>query len=347
MMDLRDLPPLRADQGWAKRREEIRAQLAEEMYGVIPEESCSAACTLIQRKDETGLYEEYRICVTGEGGEHAFPVRLWLPEKGGGKHPLILYLWNRNGADGAVPRPGDRAMPPADILKRGYALALCLADEIEKDDAASFPQGLARAACGERRRSSAGALAAWAYGLRLAAKFLAEREDIDERRIAAAGFSRFGKAALWSGAGDEIFSAVASFDSGCGGAAVNRGKQGEHITDMLHNFPHWLCLGMNEYAGREEEIPFDQHFLLALIAPRKLLVTSSTKDRWSGPYAEFLGLRYAQEAYQACKKRGIETWIWPPAGEILMGEDCAYYLREGEHGAEEEDWNAFLELLKA
>lgn len=347
MMDFRRLPPLHADPEWGKRREEIREQLAREMYGVIPEKACSVAYTAAEEQDESCRCEEYRICVTGEGGQHTFPVRLWLPEKNGGKHPLILYLWNRNGSDGAVPQPGETAMPPVSVLERGYALALCLADEIEKDDAAGFPQGLARAACGARTRESAGALAAWAYGLRLAAKVLAEREDIDEKRIAAAGFSRFGKAALWSGACDGIFSAVASFDSGCGGAAVNRGKQGEHITDMLHNFPHWLCLGMNEYAGREEEIPFDQHFLLALIAPRKLLVTSSTKDRWSGPYSEFLGLRYAQEAYRACGKRGIETWIWPPAGEILMGEDCAYYLREGEHGAEEEDWNAFLELLEA
>ena len=161
-----------------------------------------------------------------------------------------------------------------------------------------------------------------------------------------AGCSRFGKAALWCGARYDWIAVTVSINSGCGGAAINKGKRGEHLKDMVQSFPHWLSSNVRPYAENEENMTFDQHFLLASIAPRKLFVTSSTRDCYSDPYAEFLGLAYASPAYEYYGEHGIGTWIWPPAGILLDEKNAGYYLREGEHGIETEDWDALYIWLK-
>ena len=344
MKDFRKVPPLGALSGsWKERRKEIRELLADQMYGREPETGYSVSADLKQAGD----CEEYHINVQGEYGSHQYTAALWIPEKPGKKFPVIVYLGQGMKAEGKWKKPGERNMPPAFLLENGYAVALCEAGEIVKDDPALFPQGLVEALCGKKRtENSMGTLAGWALGMRIVIDLLRKREDIDSGRIVAAGLSRLGKAALWCGACEEKIYMTVSFNSGCGGAAINRGKRDERLTQMMENFPHWLCRGMEQYKGADQEILFEQHFLLALIAPRKLLVTSSTKDIWSDPYAEFLGLMYAQEAYKAGEKKGIDTWIWPPAGTLLAGDGAAYYLREGEHGVEEEDWRALDEFMK-
>ena len=263
------------------------------------------------------------------GGCHRFGFALMLPKGVQGKVPAVIYLTN----------PHDN-IPTAMLMSNGYAVAICYADDIEPDNADAFPCGLAKAVGG-----TVGVLASWAEGLKIIGQILKEREGIDPDKLTVAGCSRYGKAALWAGAIYDGFSAVASFDSGCGGAAVNRGKKDERISDMARNFPHWLCKNMEKYIDNEDAMPFDQHFLLSLIAPRHLLVTSSTKDPYCDPYSEFLGLAYASKAYEDFGQKGIGTWTWPRPEELLIGDGAAYYLREGNHGAELGDWLALMKFL--
>lgn len=368
--DLRRVPYLMKEgMPWSERREEIRQQLTEQVYGMIPggravytwtEEACEWTSA---RENESGerhggkteaggagtpvCCRKITVTVEGVGGKHSFPFRIWIPEDGREKHPAILYLGVMGDADEVEYQPGDRKMPPVWLLDEGYALAVCMAVQVEKDEAEGFPAGLVRAACGERREQTAGALAAWAEGLRIALDVLCGRKDIDEKHIAVAGLSRCGKAALWCGAQDERVFLTVSFDSGCGGAAISSGKQGERLPGMNTMFPHWMCLKVREYKDPEADPPFEQNQLLGLIAPRKLLITSSTQDLWSDPYAEFLGLAYAGEAYEQYGMKGIGTWIQPPKEQLLIGDGAAYYLREGEHCVEEGDWKALTACMKA
>lgn len=352
MKDMRELPPLCGEKkDWQVRRQEIRELLESQMYGQIP--GGRAEYSWKQEGEKEGPVGSrcvsYQVTVRGNGGEHAFPFRVWIPEDGREKHPAMLYLGVNGDADETEHELGEAGMPPVSLLEHGFAVAVCMAVQIEPDRAEGFPAGLARAAGVKkegRDGASAGALAAWAEGMRIVLDLLEKREDIRADRIAVSGCSRCGKAALWCGAQDERVWMTVSFDSGCGGAAPTRCKRSERLTDMLHSFPHWLCRNAEKYAGREEEMPFDQHFLLALIAPRRLLVTSSTLDPYCDPYGEFLGLAYAGEGYRQYGLGGIGTWIWPPAGKLLVGDGAAYYLREGQHGVEEEDWNAFLEYAQ-
>ena len=83
------------------------------------------------------------------------------------------------------------------------------------------------------------------------------------------------------------------------GGALTRGKSGEQLEDVCDTFPHFFCPHLREYVGREAELPFDQHHLLALIAPRKLYVASAAQDLWADPVSEFLGCCAADTAWRA------------------------------------------------
>ena len=108
--------------------------------------------------------------------------------------------------------------------------------------------------------------------------YLQTCDFVDKKNIAVIGHSRLGKTALLTGAFDERFAFVISNDSGCSGAAISRDKEGERIDAILTRFPFWFCKNYAKYAGKEEDLPFDQHWLMSLIAPRKLTVLTGSQD---------------------------------------------------------------------
>ncbi len=187
------------------------------------------------------------------------------------------------------------------------------------------------------------AIGVWAWGLSRALDYLERHPGVAADRVAVFGHSRLGKAALWAGAQDPRFALVVSNNSGEGGAALARRNFGENIAYSVAHASWRYCDRFRGFVGLADALPFDQHMLLALIAPRPLYVCSARQDLLADPQGEFLSCVHAEPVYALYDLRGLGTSIWPAPGKPV-GDRIGYHVREGDHAITAYDWQQFIEF---
>jgi len=350
------------------RRQEILQQFEQHVYGKAPHKGFEVT-VLNTDWQWVGPYAAKRKTIqahlAGPMGSLEFKVTLWLPEKSLGPCPVFLgmHLFDSGSLQPVLGQPwkGSSSKGPElasqnpswlwqQLFARGFGAATVDADEMDPDQHDGFKNGVhglfhdaTRQPHGDR---DWGTLAAWAWGLSRALDVLARDQEVDGERVMVVGHSRMGKAALWAGATDERFAMVFSNNSGCGGAALSRRRHGETVAHINRVFPHWFCSQFHAYGDAEDEIPVDQHQLIALMAPRPVYVASALEDDWADPKGEFLSAYRASEVYSLYDKAGCPGPAQPELNQSV-GEGVGYHLRSGRHDLTTFDWMCFLDFAEA
>lgn len=164
-----------------------------------------------------------------------------------------------------------------------------------------------------------GLVGAWAWGASRAADFLQADPAIDPAKLIVTGFSRCGKAAFVAGAFDPRFALTApASSSGAGTPAfrfsgADRGGN-EGLTEMVRKYPNWFSPHLHPFWGQPDKLPFDQHFLIALCAPRAFLALEGLQDRnvnQLGVQKSFEGARPVFDLLDARDRLGV-NWLDRP-----------------------------------
>ena len=339
------LPPLftndvRTVDDWRKHRCELIDLLSREEYGFTPAapDSVKAAAVSTERICAgKGILTRIELTFDTPAGPFTFPFDLVVPASVR-PAPAFVALCFR-------PDIPDKYLPMEEILDHGFAVAALHYKDVTSDG----PEidGLA-AQYSIDPDTGWGKLGMWAFAASRVMDYLETLDEIDHARVCVIGHSRLGKTALWCAAQDERFSMAVSNDSGCSGAAISRGKAGESIADITHRFPYWFCGNYKNWAGHEDDAPFDQHMLLALIAPRRLYVCSATEDQWADPVKEYAGAKAASEAWSFLRcPRLIGPETLPAPETPLHAGNVAYHLRTGPHFQGRADWGYVMAYREA
>lgn len=348
-----------APDAWEKTRApEILDRYRREVFGVRPAAADARDRVSFKTTDTREAMEgtAIRKLVTAEfagpEGVFTFPFTVFIP-KAAKPVPAFVFICNR-------PRSNvdpDRAIksgfwPAEEIVARGYATAAFLFSDVAADDKkAGYGQGVfpAFGKPSARDAESWASISAWAWAASRVMDWIETEPSIDAEHVGVVGHSRGGKTAIWAGVNDRRFAMVCSNNSGCSGAKLNHIDlpRSESIERITYNFPHWFCGNYRAYAGRDRDMPFDQHQLLALVAPRLLCVASASEDHWAGQPGEWWAAKLASPAWELYGKKGLVGDSHPGSGVPQQKGCVSYHQRAGKHDLTPADWARYMDFADA
>ena len=368
-------------QDWALRRQEILGIFQREMYGQIPEK-CPIWTELLEegttlagfgtrkqirmwfKEDKTGPYVDWML-IEPRFAPEPHPTILLLNYDG--NHTLVedervMITENWANVVGHGEEPVERGFyagqtkrsvyPIGTMLTRGYAFLTACYGDISPDPTGEEAQDKTAYTRifdlwpprDNSRTDNTTALGAWAWTLMRAMDMIEQTPELDETRVLLTGYSRLAKAALLAGAFDDRFPVVVPNQTGGGGAPLAKRFYGENVSTMTKAFTHWYCKAYKKYAGKEESMPFDQHMLLACVAPRALLV-EGFDEGWFDTKGEFLSVQAASPVWELLGKEGLPKVEWPADYETTaIGSTLGYVRRSEEHGLSAYDWTWMMDF---
>ena len=353
------------------RRAEIIRFLELNVYGLRPVERPADLTFSQTGADEIvleGRAVRKRICASFSGprGKWRFDFYVFIPVSASAENPVAAFLLicNRDLYDWADPDLKKRSefFPVERIIERGYAalvfknteLALDCDDyrpRLNKDGSTrhfdpDFTNGFYACWSERRTETSWGAISVWAWGASRVMDWIETEPRINAEKVAVVGHSRGGKTSLWAAASDERFAMACVNNSGCCGAKLNHVAVplSETIGQDNNNNPHWFARSYRQFNGRDFLIPFDQHWIAALVAPRLLYIASASRDAGAGPWGEFLTARCATPVWKLYGARGLVENHFYAIGQPFHEGRIGYHLREGDHDLKLEDWNNYMDF---
>jgi len=363
---------------WTEKRRPQLLKLFEEIeYGKMPGRPADLGFRVFENGTTVfngkALRKQVTVYFTKDTSNYKMDLLIYLPVKNTKPVPLLLnisfvannqattdssvkvgYTWTREGNKIRADQPSRfNRLNVEQFIDAGIGFATLYYGDIEPDFKGGIKYGIRSQYLKPGKTTIAdnewGAISAWAWGLSRAMDYFETDKQIDSKRVALQGASRLGKAVLWAGVHDTRFKMVIASISGEGGAAISRRDYGEnikHITDTSRYY-YQFAPAYHSYATKVNELPFDAHMLVALMAPRSLLLQTGDSDYWSDPHGEFLAAVAAEPVYKLFGKNGPGTTVWPAAGDTaLLMNPLGYYMHKGGHTVLPEDWTLFIQYMK-
>jgi hypothetical protein len=376
LLVLADGQPVRDAATWMeKRRPEIAKLFEENQFGRSPGRPADMTFDVFDRAtpafDGKAVRRQVTIYFSKDKAGPKMDLLIYLPAGAGKPVPLLLNLgfganntsvndpnvkvgtmWDRR-QNQRVPatRRGFGGLNVLPVLEKGFGIATFNYSDVDPDALGAIAGGVRKLYLKEGQTEPApdewGSIAAWAWGLSRAFDYLETDKDVDAKRVAIMGVSRLGKTVLWAAARDTRFALVIASCSGEGGAALSRRNYGETIAHLTAptRYPYQFCANYGKWGNQVDKFPVDAHMLIALIAPRPVLLQTGSTDKWSDPYGEFLAAVAAEPVYKLLGKEGLGTDKMPPAGEPVL-HTIGFFMHAGGHGTLPADWDVFLKFMQ-
>lgn len=323
---------VKTPEDWNRRREELKSMILGYEYGRMPPAPGNVKAMVVSsvavapvistvRLEEAVATQQIALTM---GPENKITVHLFVTiPPGKGPFPVIL----KGDYHPGDPKVWTRTSPPilAQIIKRGYMLI-----EFDRTEFAPDKKEGVEGVRAVYPGYDWGLISAWAWGIQRVIDYTVTRPDVDAKRVILTGHSRGGKAALLAGALDSRVSLLVANGSGCGGAGCYRVQppKTEDIAAITSHFPLWFSPQFPQFIGKVSHLPFDQHSLKALLAPRPFLCTEATGDIWANAPGTQATQLAAKEVY---------TFLGVP-------NNIGITYRPGKHDQNEEDFAALLDF---
>ena len=344
---------------WNKvRRPELVKLFEDNVYGRIPDNvpDVTWSITKEEEKDFKGTPVIVRY-LTGTVDNSAYPAItveiqanvVW--PKGSTDVPVIMEFGF--GAGDPTATRGNAVSWQQQVVERGWAACSINPSSIQADAGSGLTNGII-GLCNKgefRKPTDWGSLRAWGWGVSRLLDYFETCPEFDATKTAIEGVSRYGKAALVAMAFEPRIAAGFIASSGKAGAAGWRRDCGESIGNIVSNEEyHWVCGNLIKYGTdpmTENDLPVDQHELIALCAPRACFISTGTfeGDKWQDVVGSFISASKASPVYELFGLPGLGTDLFPGVDNGLMDGPLAYRQHHGGHEATP-NWPYFLDWFE-
>ena len=368
---------------WSKRRPEIEKMIETQQYGVAPGRSKDESFEVTDKGTPAlngkAIRKQITIHLSKDSAGPAIHMIEYLPARA--TKPVPMYFDINFGVTqaaiddpGLTPqkvrdgktnelvdvKPGGRGFGKINVdifLDAGIGVATYYYAELDPDTLDGFSHGIratyvkpGQATTNEARNGEDwGSISAWAWGMSRVQDYFETDKQVDAKRVAIHGVSRLGKTVTWAAAHDQRFAALIASCGGEGGAALSHRDYGETIAHLTapSRYPYQFAKNYAQYGGFPDKALFDAHMLLALVAPRPVLLQTGNTDHWSDPKGEFLSAVAAGPVYKLLGKQDLGTDVWPEANKPTFTNGLNYYMHDGGHGMVPSDYEIYVQFLKA